>query len=511
MSETNAESPKVKLYNAIYYVSALFLPSILLFNLYNNNRVENHLIFWHVLMLAGIFAVVGLLAFLFFRFATGNLESAFLLSILFWVFFWLFENLFGFVAYFIPNIRRYVILAILGACLITAVFLLRRFKPPHAKIRPALITLAACFILLFFFNLIPGISHMITLQRNRAPDMEFPQYIKHEFIIDENLPSPDIHWVHLDGMMSLETVERFWELDLNAFREELALRGFLIYENALLNAGFTDAAMPALLSPEFYDSFLSDSLIEAEGLFKNNAAQVLDHALTNAGLTFYNDIFTNLELLNALSVKEYDIIIRNSLDGRLFFYNPYREDFSQPNYLFGRWHISVFMDLPELLNLTTPLNIDYFLSPYHTNSIRDIEKHAQFNFSALYYTHVLNWDHYPPPATWADTDWTAVHLYPSAYEKMTEAVLNHIDSIIGANPDSVIVLQADHGFHVENTQQFMLDQGYSLEEVLELIYSVFSAVRIPPTYGGLDAPIAPLNISRELVNRFVGVNYELLP
>ena len=508
MSNSNLLLSKDKLFNVIYYISALLMPNILLFNLYNRNRIENHLVFEHVLILAGIFAIVGLLAFLFFRIITGSVESAFLLSILSWVFFWLFENFFKFVAHFAPGLRRPIILIIISVCLIAATFLFRRFKSPLAKIRPALMTLAICFILLLFFNLIPGIRHMITLQRNRTPDAELsPYYIKQEFIVDENLPSPNIYWIHLDGMMSLETVERFWDLDLNSFREELAIRGFFIYENASLNAGFTSAAMPALLSPGFYDSFLSDTFIKAEGLFRNHAAQILNHALTNAGLTTYY-IFTNYELLNALYAKKYEIIIRDSLDGRLL---SYMSDASQPNYLFGRWHRSIFMDLPKLLNLTTPLNIDYLLFPNHVESVLGIERHAHFTFSALFYTHIMYWDHYPPPANWAEPDlWVAVHLYPSSYEKMMDAILNYVDSIIEANPDAVIVLQADHGFHIHETQQFMLDQGYTLEEVLELIYSVFSAVRIPQAYGGLDAPIAPKNISRELVNHFVGVNYELL-
>jgi hypothetical protein len=57
----------------------------------------------------------------------------------------------------------------------------------------------------------------------------------------------------------------------------------------------------------------------------------------------------------------------------------------------------------------------------------------------------------------------------------------------------------------------MYGQGYTKEQIVELMHSVFSAVRIPDEYGGLDEPIAPLNITRELINRFVGDNYELLP
>ena len=105
----------------------------------------------------------------------------------------------------------------------------------------------------------------------------------------------------------------------------------------------------------------------------------------------------------------------------------------------------------------------------------------------------------------------SIHAYPAALEHMTQRILYLVDNAIEQNPNTVIIIQADHGFHLQPTQEYLLNQGYSLEQVLELIHSVFSAVRIPQEYGGVEAPIAPLNISRELVNRFVGENYTLLP
>jgi hypothetical protein len=39
---------------------------------------------------------------------------------------------------------------------------------------------------------------------------------------------------------------------------------------------------------------------------------------------------------------------------------------------------------------------------------------------------------------------------------------------------------------------------------------VMSAVRIPETWGGLQEPLDPLDISRVLVNRYVGSNYAMV-
>jgi hypothetical protein len=90
-------------------------------------------------------------------------------------------------------------------------------------------------------------------------------------------------------------------------------------------------------------------------------------------------------------------------------------------------------------------------------------------------------------------------------------MFNLIDIILDNNPDAVIVLQSDHGFHAPFTQAAIMELGHDLETIAVLQRTVLSAVRIPEVYGGQSAPIAPKNIARELVNRFVGENYELLP
>jgi hypothetical protein len=82
--------------------------------------------------------------------------------------------------------------------------------------------------------------------------------------------------------------------------------------------------------------------------------------------------------------------------------------------------------------------------------------------------------------------------------------------VLEHNQEAVIVLQGDHGIHMQPSHNHMANIGFHEEEILELFDSVISAVRIPPQYGGLDEPLDPLNITRLLVNRFVGENYEML-
>jgi len=105
-----------------------------------------------------------------------------------------------------------------------------------------------------------------------------------------------------------------------------------------------------------------------------------------------------------------------------------------------------------------------------------------------------------------------VKNYISTHRYAVKILLGLIDMVVEKDPDAVIVIQGDHGIHhVEGASQMINEWGFTLQQVRDVWNGVLSAVRIPEKYGGLERPMDPLNITRELVNRFVGLNYELLP
>jgi len=500
--------------NLLYYVSASLLPSIYLFNLYYNNYTKSNIFLSHVLILAAILTIAGFSLFFIIKFSTGSIEGAFLLSFFSWICFWFFEDILRLITRIFPNTRRLILLFLIVVCIIVITIVIRRFKSSFAKIKPFFITYAIFCLILFVYYTIPVSSYMITLYHGKIfSDGDFH---RHEFVIDENLPSPDILWWHVDGMLNLETTERYWDVDMNYIRDELRSRGFIIYEDAFLNAGFTFAAMPALLSPEFYDNFWKEVLDkkaeETEYRYLGNsrtALLVLINALAKAGLTYETDIIPNYELLNAFDSRGYLV---ESQWSQSRFSPGAGNRINEPEYFLGIWHSSVFMDLPDLLGQNIPLKIDHFLTykrfPKDTDRL-DTEYGALANLSLRMDKwrrpeDVLNTVNYFDGDIMDDT-------YPLVLKESMTRLLGHLDSYIENNPNIVIVLQSDHGLRHHRILLRLLDIGYTLDEVLELNHSVFSAVRIPPEYGGLDAPIHPLNITRELVNRFVGKNYELLP
>ncbi len=110
--------------------------------------------------------------------------------------------------------------------------------------------------------------------------------------------------------------------------------------------------------------------------------------------------------------------------------------------------------------------------------------------------------------------------YPAHHAFAVKALLKYVDMILEQDPDAVIVLQADHGLH-----GLAMHIGYSPEEAREMLNATpeemeaiwnqtMSAVRLP---AERDTPQTreilsdPRNISRYLINEYVGQNYEYIP
>ena len=506
-----------KLNNVLCFLAAFFMPSILLFNLYNRNHIANFIVFRHVLVIAGILAVVGVLLFIFFKWITGSAEGALLITIIFWLCFWLFESLLDMAVRYSASLSNINLMVLLKTGMIFIAICLRRYEPPFFMIRPAFNMLAVCLIVLFFFNLMLGVNHELAIARARTEIVGLEEgvelfYIKRSFVIDPILPSPDIYWFHLDGMLSLNTMERFFGINQDAFRAELTQRGFKIYENGFLHATNTTLAFPALFSPAFYDSFYGEVLSEISGMLIAEGESLINNRLAEVGIV-PQELMGLHELFAAFTAAGYEMVgVSNNwrfamnLDIHIY----------EQVIISGFIHKFLITDFPDLLNLTTPLNFSppTNLAVKITTHNADSSLNPSFEVIRFYYTHVALWRYFeqnPSERVPRDNLYYRYDLYPIAFERMTSMIINSLDAVLSENPNAVIVLQADHGFHDNRTVQHLLDVGYPMETILELMGSIFSAVRIPPEYGGLEAPIAPLNITRELVNRFVGENYTLLP
>ena len=103
--------------------------------------------------------------------------------------------------------------------------------------------------------------------------------------------------------------------------------------------------------------------------------------------------------------------------------------------------------------------------------------------------------------------------YSSNYSYSTKLLIEILDYIRKNDEDAVIFIQGDHGIHMLGDEQLRIFFGISQEELQEVRNSVISAYYIPKKYQNGDEKYLdnPLNISRYIVNHYVGENYQYIP
>jgi len=555
MSIENLKNKKATVWEILlYYTTAVALPNIFLFNVYNQNRDGGALIiFNHVLILALILAVTSAVGLLITRLLTRNYEGSLLVILFGWLFFWFFEALLR----RLPMGSRAVLLGMILIVLLCFIILFRIISDRLRKIGIGFMAIAGVISLLFVFNAIPTL--MGTLRRNSVVEQRVDGApIQREFYVDNTLQSPDIYWFHVDALISLSSAERYFDISQDETRNSLLNLGFVINEDAEYIAHNTVFGVPGLLSPNFYDNYLHDLFMEGRHLLRGERQRILFDAIETDGISLANDIAPYHELFHAFLQAGYRTVMIADLDQNVFapidkFYrlfdpSVYAGTNVNQEYIFTigdgaplqNHFLADARDLIELLSLMTPvparfvnrvveIDLDWETIPDHTERINeltadtlnlDVERQLYRNLlellerplsqPTLTYITIM----FGHPWSWStvhgrQTSPTEIHLYPAAREYALNVTFNMIDLILERNPNAIIVLQADHGIHFARSQRTLLANGLTEAEVIGLHNSVFSAVRIPEIYGGLDAPLDPRNIARELVNRFVGPNYEL--
>jgi hypothetical protein len=548
--------------NILLCFAALFMPNIFLFFLFNNNKVMNNLHFSHFVVLAVVFSIISVCIFLVYRKISNSIEGAFVTLLISWIFFWLFEAILSIAVRRSASLGRVILLVCMAGGIAILLRIFHQYHSAIQKYRSAFLVLATTICVLFSYNFIPALHSEVLIGKANPPPTKKPYNIKTEFVVDHSLPSPDIYWFHMDEMVGFRAVEKYFGDAQDKLKAELIKRGFVLNESAELRAGYTQVAVPALLSPTFYDSYLRLQLAEAAHLLRNSRQRQLNERFRASGLipkdvfTVSGDIASGFEMFRALKMKDYSTILISTnlvtinwgLIDRL-----YRANDEYPLSVHSNSvRVNVLEeinDLKYLLMTTTPFSLadniitnwiehlkkDWLTVPAYEGVVNQltcqtlgiIEERRLYRrlYDALSVPspkiiYMMNFLAHRPYNRVYETDklenpypdnFDAVDLlYLPQYKYAAKVMLLAIDMVLEKNPDAIIVLQGDHGIHHHLVQAYMVNKGFSDNQILSMNHSVISALRIPPQYGGLDKPVDPLNISRLLVNRFVGQNYELL-
>jgi len=537
----------------LFFCAAALLPGIFLFFLYGNNRVMNNLYLVHFIILGAILAAVSFCLFLLFRKIVRSNEGALLVLLLSWAFFWMFEQIYAATGMLDNGTRRFVLLTIIIAIIVAVLLCFRWLAPLFQKGRELFPVFSIILCALFAWNFVPPVyaemSIMVTEHQQQVYELNT------DFVVDESLPHPDVYWFHMDGMLGFDAVEKYFGDSQDELKGELTSRGFVLNESAMLNAGYTIVAVPALTCPTFYDSYLGSQLAEVGNLITRERRAEMNKTLSLDGIDIAKDVNPNLELFSAfiatgytgVQIASYDYFRPNDwfyrtnnqerpliMDAKDWVSNPWQELDDEVALLttssafsLAKGSIENYIEYKaeELWNPIPDYKDEVSILTEKTHGLTDEKRIYRrlidsFNIPSSKLVYIVNNISHGPFDKIYDTNQLenpspdepqAVELlYLPQHKYAGDMLIITIDMVLEQNPDAVIVVQADHGMHMLATQRYLTNNGYSRDEILELNRSVISAVRIPEQYGSVDEPIAPLNISRVLVNSFVGENYKLL-
>jgi hypothetical protein len=464
--------------------------------------------------------------------------------VIIWAVFWFWN--------YIPTNHMSRIAKLLGIVVIFAVIaaiviFLRKSKIPTNRL--AYNTLATVVCLLFFYNFYPGFADYI---KSGDGSINPLAYTKKNFNVNKTAQHPNIYWFHMEAMMSFAEVEQQFGDSQKEIKQELVDRNFLINENAVLNAGFTLAAVPSLLCPSFYDNYfvsLAEQMkflptIDRRAFFRKR----LDDDIGK--WTLVEKMFEQLELFTAFRKTGYNLALIADSNQLWFpednFYELY--DYETPLTIGKIETDHSLYNFKYMISLSTALplgffdfikesenNYEQFAIPSYDDIVAEYtEDTSNFGYDATLYRllyDALQRTEYPRLIYIQDflqhgpfyidetghryepvpDDPAAIPLYLPQHKFSIKEMIKAIDMVLKNDPDAVIVIQADHGTHLKETQEWAQKNGFPLDTFVEMNNSVISAVRIPEKWGGLSEPLDPLNISRLLVNRYVGQNYNLLP
>ena len=548
----------------LLFTSALFPAGILQF-FYNQNSIYvNHKL---VLLSSLISVAFSLVVFLVVTFLFRNAFVASIFTSLFWI------------SVFLESMSHKIMLALFNRVIFyylfwiilcgLLVFVLRKIMV-KSKISLLYCTFVSVFITLSFFNSARIILFSLNVSK--------PEY-KTDFFIQQSVDRPNIYWIHCDGMLSFDAVEEYFGESQIEFKQSLVDRGFTINESAKFQAcNKTSVAVPALMCPFFYDTYLGDILSNQKSCEKAKS-QSVQAILKEARL--YNETF------GAFTAAGYNTHSVALLDQYFFpttdtFYYPYEDKgigdfvvglqyqypfllgkmdklsteeamnciqisetqnfmytFFRPSiYLFslqrsssvtGYTGFNLFNSQSSESDIVAPLISQeetdaFFLGAdasithrYFANALEDIlintdESEPRFTlllnvmFHGPYiydeFGNLLNHIDYNDPLN-----------YLSQHKYATKVLVNCIDRILINDPNAIVILQSDHGMNMVSDQDIIDAFGDDPHVISDLRSSTMSAIFIPQQYVNGEEVYAaenPLNISRYLVNRFVGQNYEYI-
>ncbi len=443
-------------------------------------------------------------------------------------------------------------------CLFALLLVLLSFGLRKIKVdeKGVLVMIPSMFCLFFIlFSFIPALVMRIDLFVNTDRTV-VNYYVKVE---NKDIERPNIYYIHCDGMMSMEAMNRYFGYDDKYLNDYLEDNKFLINRDVELVLGHkTQTALTALFNPYYYDNKEKAYLEKLEEYYDNPKSR-LNNYITYQEM---RDKRLNSELLRGLSkvgyttyeIGPYD---RHSVLNTDYFYDYYyfavthrhiraglklrKFDKNYDKKILQRYlniqllidtypngndkfrHVDFSKYLKDV-EFVKPMNLD--LSNYEylgktTNEkvlnalygLEDIKKNNDKNkFVFINYDLAHLYAAYDRNGNEIDYKEKFKIAYKENYMYDSYLLADLVKYIKNYDDNALIILQADHGIHVMSCENISKEVGVKIDECKHIRNSTFSSIYIPKKYKNGDEEYLsnPLNISRYLVNNYVGHNYEYI-
>lgn len=329
---------------------------------------------------------------------------------------------------------------------------------------------------------------------------------------------PDIVYVILDAYGSNDVLNTFYDYDNTSFLEELESRGFYVAKNSHSNYNFTHLSVPSSFNAKYLDGVYTmlGGELSLKTLMRESFVLTF---LRDRGYEieiFNNGFVTTQTLAEVADIYHQPATRINHFEQRLLDMTPIRSIVNRINARKTQAH-----GLRALVHDVHRRQI-----MYHFNTLKNLEPGTRPRFV---FAHILS-PHWPfvfdaqgnpiyPDIRYnlaADyPDWEAPTMdeYVTGYRGQVQAVngfmLETLDAIIARAPDTVIILQGDHGPRAQTTT----GNVESFEQAAREELGILNAYRLPGVdmHAFLYDTITPVNTFRLVFNAYFGTDFERLP
>ena len=533
------------------FLASILPPSVFLLYLYQQNAF--YLSFWHNLVAIVIFTITAVVLHLVVSKLVQSSGAAALINNVLWILFFTIKIPYRFLLDIFENeihiIAPYT--CIMSLITVIAIFLIIRHKNKLQK-QEIFQIITIFWLTVFALNTTNAVIYAVNSNSRLSAYDE--NHHKTGFNVDESLPNPNIYWLFMDGMLGFKAMEHLFSDPQSEFMAQLTERGFIINREAQFEAlQRTTHCIPALMSPYYYDTFFSARLRSWDLDDFDNREKLRRSIKMKADFACLNN-----ELISAFSKKGYQTFAIAQTSYQFFqqtdvkYFNGKKmycsdvtpdiltniENLRRGKILFN--HITILGRMNHILdrlfekyeekkiNITDIQNHydqesevfkTFFGESYHgidrwfVNALADIMDHSTKPTLTIIHDSKAHWpyiyDKQGNTIRRREKESMELNNYPPQHHFTSSVIIAYIDFILNADPNAVIILQSDHGLHSDECRQSYISQyGKNMDNLRLMQNQTISAVRIPDLDN--EQPIDPLNITRFLINRYVGENYQLL-